>query len=482
MVLHPTWWCVVSGPALVRVHRYFKPSPQLVLRPLFRRPWRSRSWHPGIEEGGASAPGQGPSSGWQEDFLDLGAAGPKPVDVAHFQVPRGAGAVAFSEKAWMDQVLAVLGTQWGRDTCRRGVRQCGTAIGVVRPETVAVVAGIDAQTAKSATGQEVRTSHATVARTVGCSAKTVQRARLVLEALGFSVTVERGRLLSRAEKAQAFEWHGGRQWSIASHRALVMPELPASVREEISAEAPAEGNGAARTDSRSSGGPVDNQGRPCLSGQNVPLVISTQVEITTYLGLYSPTRLRAQVRKQSSTPRQRLRPTKRRGRTAQEAAPAACRRLAGQLARRWKWTDPNGRPYQGFEYAILRLSRVLERFGIDDRGWLPGDVDQALEARNREVGMPQLANAQMRDPVAFFAAQLPLITAMTPEPPETRRARERAAQQAVHQQWLEAEAAHAAQVRADRARDPHRGKEVVALAKRLAAEARRKRTAAPAPS
>ena len=90
-------------------------------------------------------------------------------------------------------------------------------------ETLLDVAAVDARTANGRTGRGVCTSHAHVAKVLGCSEKTVQRARWVIEKLGFAVVVEVGRRLNAEERSLARQHHGGRQVNIASERALVQP-------------------------------------------------------------------------------------------------------------------------------------------------------------------------------------------------------------------------------------------------------------------
>lgn len=93
----------------------------------------------------------------------------------------------------------------------------------VKTATVIAVAKVDAAAADADTGRNVATSHATVARILGCSEKTVQRARSVLRDLELAVEVVRGRYLSTAERIQVSLVTGARQWRIASTRHLVVP-------------------------------------------------------------------------------------------------------------------------------------------------------------------------------------------------------------------------------------------------------------------
>ena len=68
-------------------------------------------------------------------------------------------------------------------------------------ETLLDVAAVDARTANGRTGRGVCTAHAHVAKVLGCSEKTVQRARWVIEKLGFAVVVEVGRRLKAEQRS-----------------------------------------------------------------------------------------------------------------------------------------------------------------------------------------------------------------------------------------------------------------------------------------
>lgn len=93
----------------------------------------------------------------------------------------------------------------------------------IRLETVICVAKADAAAADVATGRSVTTAHATAARQIGCSAKTVQRARQVLADLGLAVITAVGRYLNSAERAAA-RAAGLRQDRMASTRHLTTPK------------------------------------------------------------------------------------------------------------------------------------------------------------------------------------------------------------------------------------------------------------------
>lgn len=119
-----------------------------------------------------------------------------------------------SPTQWILTVQCVLSTNHGRDVARRWA---------VKHATIIAVAKVDAGTADANTGRNVCTAHATVARTLGCSPKTVQRARAVMRDLDLVHEAERGRYLTRAERMTAHLATGSRQIKIATTRHLITP-------------------------------------------------------------------------------------------------------------------------------------------------------------------------------------------------------------------------------------------------------------------
>lgn len=119
-----------------------------------------------------------------------------------------------SKNQWILTVQCVLSTADGEEVRARWA---------VKTATVIAVAKVDAAAADADTGRNVATSHATVARILGCSDKTVQRARNVLRDLELAVEVVRGRYLTTAERIQVSLATGARQWRIASTRHLIVP-------------------------------------------------------------------------------------------------------------------------------------------------------------------------------------------------------------------------------------------------------------------
>lgn len=117
-----------------------------------------------------------------------------------------------SREVWLRQVEQLLVDERG-DELRRELR--------VAVDRIRAVARADAASATSANGRDVATSNRTVGLAVGISYRTVQRARAWLERVGLALTVEAGRYLTVAERAEA---RG--QIRAASTRALVTVDNP----------------------------------------------------------------------------------------------------------------------------------------------------------------------------------------------------------------------------------------------------------------
>lgn len=244
-------------------------------------------------------------------------------------------------------------------------------------ETLLDIAAVDARTANGRTGRGVCTSHAHVAKVLGCSEKTVQRARWVIEKLGFAVVVEVGRRLNAEERSLARQHHGGRQVNIASERALVQP-----------------------------------RSRPSSSSvvrQLVPLSRRDQVPRKSLVCDSDQTRVSA---RRSKKTRSRPRPS------------LEVQRLAADLAVQ----DPRlGRGHIG------RLCRGLEVLGIDACGWTAKDVFEAITCYNQDRGLfePRIP----KNPIGLLIHQMRQILPTVDEPPRQRRAREVAQEQARRQAY-----------------------------------------------
>lgn len=278
--------------------------------------------------------------------------------------------------SWLNQLEATLRSPAGEQIRRSATR-------LISVETTLDVAHADAAAADSRTGEHVATAHATVARLLGCSEKTVQTARLLIERLGFAVTVTVGRYLTTAERAAAHAAHGGDQRRMASERVLVTP----------------------------------------LSSKNVHLPSGCSVGTP--------------VQSRSNSPRHALtRASRTKRRNKEGARPSlAVQRLAAALVQRMPWL---GRQHIG------HLCRILARHNVDDQGWTAIDLLSHIDAYNATHGHHGIAIDVQRNPLGLFAAQLARAVAEVVLPPIVRRQREQeiraAERRAVEQRRQQAQA------------------------------------------
>lgn len=246
----------------------------------------------------------------------------------------------------------------------------------VAVDTLLDVAAADARAADSRTGRGVATAHETVATALGCSAKTVQRARGLIEALGYARTVVVGRYLTTTERAQATAYHGGDQRRMASERALLVPRSTSNVhlprRGWVTPSLPSRSELPTRADAR-----LGAASRPA-STRKPPR-------------RYPP------------------RPT------------VSVQRLAAAIAQRLPWLARG---------HIGSLCHTLTQLGLDDTGWSAQDVIDMLDRRNSRLGLYSLASSSQRDPLALFAHQVRAALLDVEEPPRLRREREAAARAA----------------------------------------------------
>ena len=238
--------------------------------------------------------------------------------------------------------------------------------------TLLRVARADWLAADAETGRGVATAHETVAAALGMSSKTVQRARALMEALGFAVTIVGGRYLTTAEREAAYAAHGGHQVRAASLRALTLPK-PAAV-------------------------------------ENVHLPRRGGVLESSLVRENSPTRAHARKSAAPRPPATRKR-TQRAGRPAQprslELQRFAARLIDGDerelevTRRRLPWLlDRAGRPAH-----IGALCDVLSNAGIDPRRWTPRELIERIDRWHQSQGRATLAGTS-RAPLAYFAWQL----------------------------------------------------------------------------
>ncbi len=345
-----------SGAAVCPRRRYYRPcTGQRDLRSTVTRSCRGRAWRP-------------------SDGPTLPATVPVWSSAAH----------------WLETLTAAITTPEGEEL---------RAAAKVSIDTLLDVAAADARAADSRTGRGVTTAHETVAKALGCSAKTVQRARSLLEALGFAVTVVGGRYLTTEERAAATAHHGGDQRRMASERALLVPRS--------------------------------------LTNVHLPRRGKSSSTLTSRSGL--PTRADA---RGEAAPRPA--PKRKAARSFLPRPPVAVQRLAAGLAQRLPWLARG---------HIGSLCHTLTRLGLDDVGWTAHDVIDMLDRRNLDIGLFEPSPSSQRDPLALFAHQVRAALVDVDEPPRLRRARDAAARADERARVLAARAAEDARLAAERA-DP----------------------------
>lgn len=312
-------------------------------------------WGARRAESAPQAPAQGPNAQRHGSWAFEAAPG-----------AYGAVVAWTSGAAWFDALMDALATEQGEHRRREARVAGGTLLRVARADWLA---------ADADTGRGVATAHETVAAELGMSSKTVQRARALMEALGFAVTIVEGRYLTTAEREAARAAHGGHQVRAASLRALTVPK-PA---------------------------PVENVHLP---RRGKALEISLDRE-------NSPTRASA---RKSAAPRPPAM-TKRHPRAGRPAHPRslelqqfAARLVDGderELAvarRRLPWLlDRAGRPDRPAH--IGALCDVLSGAGIDPRRWTPRELIERIDRWHQSQGRASLVGTS-RVPLAYFAWQL----------------------------------------------------------------------------
>ena len=191
------------------------------------------------------------------------------------------------------------------------------------------------------------------------SAKTVQRARTLLERLGLAVTVWAGRYLTLAERAAARARHGASQLRAASTRALISPKRAAALVPVENVQLPRRGH---------------HPSQPHHS-------------------------------KNSST-----RVTARRKAAQRTPIPVGVQRLAAQLAQRMPWLV-HGR-------HIGALARLLHRHRLDaDAGWTATRLLRVLEQHNRHTGHLVPDPTSQRNPLGYLSWLLTTATEQLTPPP-----------------------------------------------------------------
>lgn len=251
---------------------------------------------------------------------------------------------------------------------------------------------MDAQCADRLTGRGVTTSHASVARQLGMSDRTVGTARRLLEKLGLAVTVVMGRHLSPAERRQAKRSHGNYQEAAASVRAMTIPEFARTV-------------------------------------ESFHLPRSGSVLEESHDQRWSPTRAKA---RETAAPRPKLRHKVPSRPTSQRSPrPIALQEFAWRIARNYGLHSPGAPTTPGALFGgrhIGQLCNILERFQVTPDRYtletLRAELDEALAAAR----IRPLDNADKRDRLAHFAWMLGKLHTFTKG--ETRRERQLREQEA----------------------------------------------------
>lgn len=267
---------------------------------------------------------------------------------------------------WVSQLNSALRSPEG-ERVRRKVS--------ISPDTLIMIAELDAQSADSRTGRGVATSHESVGNTLGMCKRTVRRGRRVILLLGFAVVVVRGRYLTKTERTEAQAVHGGYQLRAASVRALTVPAGTFAV-------------------------------------ENVHLPRRGLRTPTSHLKVNSPKR--AEARKAASRPEK----SPSRKKTPQDrqtnAVPVA--RIASELSNRIPFLSPwrthvreiTGKPaeIQHSTEHIGSLCRIIVQSGIDTSRLTGSDVIEVLDRITAESGLTTMTGTYVKNPLGYLMTLL----------------------------------------------------------------------------
>lgn len=276
----------------------------------------------------------------------------------------------------------------------RGVELCR---GKIKADTVIMVARDDASTADSSTGRGVTTSRETVAKRLGMSGRHVGTARSVLESLGASVTIVRGRHLSPQERSLARKAHGGYQEAAGSVRALTMPPLATAAH---------------------TGAPGGSE--PVISDDPVDtfhLPRRGSVNKTPPVKKYLP--IRAEAREKAAT-RPKLMKKSHHG-AQRPPRDLETQRFVWAIAQRFLLTDGSApRPGGRLRPGVLRgarhighLARILERNRVTPGRYTPQSLADALQRLISAGKLPAPRYDTINDPLAYFAWTLRRLNELT---------------------------------------------------------------------
>ncbi len=276
---------------------------------------------------------------------------------------------------WLDQVRWAIRTPEG-ERLRKHHQ--------VSLRTFLVVVAAIAAFADSRTGRDVAAAGRTIARHAGISsAKTVQRTRAILRALGLAVEMARGRVLTGDEHYAAEIHHGGRQHRAASRWALTSPVWAvtgaAAERRRRATNDPAEGKHRGRNSvhlSRSS----------YVRKKNSPKKVTHQRAHTREATRHAQT-------KPPRTPR-----------------PLHLQRAAAELLRIAVTLDHGQHPGS--------VCDAIAAAGIDTRRWRGRDIARALDHDTTARGWAWPHRSQITDPARLLRWRLTRIDFTVPSPTE----------------------------------------------------------------
>ncbi len=311
---------------------------------------------------------------------------------------------------WLSRLAFVLATPDGEEHRRACKVAAGTLLRVARH---------DAAAADGRTGRGVATAHETVAAALGMSKRQVQRARELLERLGFSQTLVGGRYLTQAERRAARSLHDGDQRRAASVRALT---IPAAV-------------------------------------ENVHLPRRGSTPTTRHELKNSPPR--AQARETEAAPRPKLltrRAKRRRGdRNAHAWAPGTARMAAGLVElpflTPWRGSRRTGAGAAAPEARhIGQIARVVALSGLNTERFTARDVLDVLDAIARELGLRLMDASHVTSPLGYLATLLRRVSGYVDQHGWTTRAEQNAGIDAERRARRQEAARRAAEAAAERER------------------------------
>ena len=261
---------------------------------------------------------------------------PEPEGGAQARVP-----CWWSREQWIQAVFQDLTTETGAGALARH-RTCAAR--------VQAVSTTDANTADTTTGRNVLTSHATVAKKLGCSVDTVRRARRVLRDLGWAVEITRGRYMTQAERILASLHKDTYQNRFASNRSLTIPARAVAVH-------------------------------PYPEGVKKPSPKTSRVVPSA--------RLRGAGTGKSQP---------KKNHTARPSVSVGIQKLTARLVRRLPWLDRR-------DQHLMGLCRSLAQCGVTEE-WTAQDLMNAMENDHRTRGLLTLPPNSQRNPRALFLNQV----------------------------------------------------------------------------